>query len=391
MEKKLWSKEFMAIVASNLLMAWAFYALMPTLPIYLLETLKISHRNVGLAIAVFSISAVLVRPISGYLVDNYYRSGVLIAALFLITAAYGIYPLISTVSAIFLLRFVHGALWGICTSSSAPIVADIVPPSQIGQGIGIYALTIPVGMTIGPWFGLEVLKGQGPNRMFLAILGVSFLSLLFAFCARTPFKPSNRKKFSLAGLFHKKALPISFCMFFVMIAYGAIIVFVGIYAAQKGFSHVGAFFLCLSSSIFLSRLFAGILFDKGYVSQLILVGLAITAVGMLLLGYARNPVQFLAAGMISGFGFGIVMPTSQAAINCLVKSTERGAANSTYLISYDLGVGAGSLIIGFLSDTVSLGEIYRYTVVLIVLAAGIFMLHALPHYHRNRQEGGVTP
>ncbi|HPS93156.1 MAG TPA: MFS transporter, partial [Deltaproteobacteria bacterium] len=163
------------------------------------------------------------------------------------------------------------------------------------------------------------------------------------------------------------------------------------YAAQKGFSHVGAFFLCLSSAVFLSRLFAGIFFDKGYISQLILAGLAITAVGMLLLGYARNPMQFLAAGMICGFGFGIVMPTSQAAINCLVKPDERGAANSTYLISYDLGVGAGSLIIGFLSDTVSLGEIYRYTVVLIVLAAGIFMFQALPHYHRNRQDGGVLP
>jgi predicted MFS family arabinose efflux permease len=391
MHNKLWSKEFIAIIASSLFTTWAYYASMPTLPIYLIDTLRISHRNAGLLMAVFFISATLIRPISGYLIDNYHRSGVLIISLSLMTVGYGMYPLISTVSTMFLLRFMHGVVWGIFTSSSAPIVADIVPPSQIGQGIGIYAVTIPVGMTIGPMFGLGLLNALGPHAMFLAVLGISFLSLLGAFSARTPFKPVNRKKFSLASLFNKQALPISFCMFFIMIAYGAIVVFVGIYAAQKDFSNVGTFFLWFAVAIFLSRLFAGRLFDKGHIFQLILVGLALTAVGMLWLGYARNPMQFLAAGMVSGFGFGILMPTCQAAINNLVKPDERGAANSTYLISYDLGVGVGSLIIGFLSDKVSLGEIYRYTIFLILLSAGIFMLKAIPHYHRNRQYGGAIP
>jgi len=102
---------------------------------------------------------------------------------------------------------------------------------------------------------------------------------------------------------------------------------------------------------------------------------------MLWLGYVRNSIQFLVTGMIIGFGFGILIPTCQAAINQLIKSNERGAANSTYLISYDLGIGVGSRIIGFLSDKVSLGEIYRYTIFLIILAAGIFVIKAIPHYH----------
>jgi MFS family permease len=387
MHKKLWSKEFIAIIASSLFTVWAYYALMPTLPIYLIDTLRISNRNTGLIMAVFFISATLMRPFSGYLIDNYNRSGVLIISLLLMTVGYSIYPFIGAVLPIFLLRFMHGAMWGICTSSNAPIVADIIPPSQIGQGIGIYALTIPVGMTIGPMFGLGLLNAQGPNTMFLAIIGVSFLSLLGAFCARTPSGPVIRRRFSLPNLFSKKALPMSFCMFFIMIAYGAIIVFAGIYAAQKGFANVGTFFIYFSAAIFMSRLFAGKLFDKGHVSRLIMVGLPLTAVGVLWLGYAMNPMQFLAAGTISGFGFGILMPTCQAAVNNLVKPSERGAANSTYLTSYDLGVSVGSLIIGFLSDKVSLGEIYRYITFLVILSACIFMFKAIPHYRRNRQSG----
>jgi len=391
MQNKLWSKEFVAIIASGLFNAWAFYALLPTLPMYLLETLKMSHSSMGLVIAAFSISVILVRPVAGYIVDNYHRSRVFIISLSLITVAYGIYPLVSTVSSMLLIRLTHGALFCICTSSSATIVADIVPPSRIGQGIGVYALSLPIGMTLGPMFGLEVLKGWGPHAMFLAIFCVSLLSVLGAFCARTPSKSLTRTKFSLANLVHTKALPISLCMLFIMVAYGAIVVFVGIYAAQKGFPNVATFFLCFSAAIFLSRLFAGRLFDRGHVSQLILVGLALAAAGVLWLGCAGNPTQFLVAGMICGFGFGILMPTSQAAVNSLIQPSERGAANSTYLFSYDLGVGVGSFIIGFLLDKVSLGEIYRYTAFLIVVAAATFMLKAIPHYRRMRQDSEVTP
>ena len=366
-------------------MAWGFYALMPTLPIYLMETLKISSRNAGLVLAAFSVTAILIRPISGYLLDNYSRSTVLVISLLVLTMAYGVYPLISGVFAMLLLRLFHGAMWGICTSGTATIAADVVPPSHMGRGIGIYALTIPIGMTIGPMFGFELLKGQGPNGMFLAVLGVSLLSLLGAFCAKIPFKPIARKKFSPAGLFHRKALPFSSSMFFIMSAYGAIITFVGVYAGQKGFSNVAAFFLCFSAATFLSRFVAGRSFDRGHIFQMVLLGLVLSAAGMLWLGYTSSSVQFLLAGIVAGFGFGILMPTCQAAINTMVGSDERGAANATYMISYDLGVGVGVFVIGLASERVSLGEIYRYAVLPIALSAALFMFHAIPHYRRNRQ------
>ena len=372
-------------------MAWVYFALMPTLPVYFINNLQISYRNVGLIMAAFSIAATLARPISGYLIDNFHRSGVLIVSLFLITVVCGIYPLLGTVSTLFLLRFMHGAMWGIANTSSAPIVADIVPPSRMGQGIGIWAVTIPIGMTIGPMFGLGLLNARGPNVMFLAVVGVSVLSVVGAFLARTPSKPVARRTFSVSSLFHAKALPVSYGMFFLMIAFGAIMIFVGIYATQKGFSNVGGFFLCFAVAMFLSRLLSGRSFDKGHVFPLILIGLALTAVGVLLLGYASAPMLFLAAGIANGAGFGILMPTCQSAVNSLVKPNERGAANSTYLISYDLGIGAGALIIGSLSDKVPLEVIYRYSIFLILLSAGILVFKAIPHYRRERQGDGAIP
>jgi len=388
MQEKLWSRAFVAIIISSLFNTWAFCALLPTLPMYLLETLKMGHRSVGLIIAAFPLSVLLARPIAGYIVDNYQRSATLIISLSLVTLSYGMYLLVSTFSSLLLIRFIHGAMFGICTTSAATIVADIVPPSRIGQGIGIFALSLPIGMTIGPMFGLQLLKGFGPNGMFLGILSIAFLSTLGAFCVRSSSSPLIKKRLSLQNLFHKKALPISLCMFFIMFEYGAIIVFVGIYAVQKNFPNVATFFICFSAAIFLSRLFAGRIFDKGHILYLILVGLTLTAAGVFWLGYADNAMQFLAAGVINGFGFGILMPTCQAAINNLVKSGERGAANSTYLLSWDLGIGVGSLIIGFLFDRLSLGDIYRYSTILIAISTCVFVLIAIPHYLRNKLDGG---
>lgn len=390
MQEKLWSRAFVAIIISSLFNTWAFCALLPTLPMYLLETLKMSHRSVGLILAAFPISVLVARPIAGYIVDNYHRSAVLIISLSMVTVSYGMYPFVSTFLSMLLIRFIHGAMFGICTTSAATIVADIVPPSRIGHGIGIFALSLPIGMTIGPMFGLKLLDGFGPNGMFLGILCIASFSTLGAFCARSPSNHLAKKRLSFQNLFHKKALPISLCMFFIMFEYGTIIVFVGIYAVQKNFPNVATFFICFSAAIFLSRLFAGRIFDKGHILHLILVGLTLTAAGMFWLGYADNSTQFLAAGVINGLGFGILMPTCQAAINNLVKSGERGAANSTYLLSWDLGIGVGSLIIGFLFDKLSLGDIYRYSTILIVMSTCVFVLIAIPHYHRNKVDRGAN-
>jgi len=384
-QQKLWSKYFIAVVGSSLFMSWGFYATTPTLPIYLVKNLGIEHGSLGLVLGVFSIVSIAVRPLAGYLIDNYHRAGIMIAALALMTGAYGVYPLVGTVFGLLVLRSVHGALWGIATSASAPVVGDIVPPSRLGAGIGIYAMCTPVGMTLGPVFGLDLLKAYGPYVMFLGILGVSLVSSIFAYFTRASSKPPQKKKFSFLAMFHKNAVPIALCMFFIIMAYGAIIVFVGVYAGQKNFSHVGAFFLCFAAAIFLSRMFCGRLFDEGRILFLIGGGHLLAAAGMLWLGYAWSPAQFLAAGAVGGLGFGMLLPAAQAAINAIVDANERGAANSTYLISYDLGIGISSLAIGSLLTRVSLAVIYRCSALLIVLSAAMFILMAIPHYNRSRR------
>lgn len=386
LKTKLWSKQFIAISSSSLFLAWAFYAMLPTLPLYLVRTLKISPAHVGSIMSAFAIAAILVRPLSAYLLDNHHRWTILMLSLLFMSIGYGVYPIVATATAMLLTRFVHGVTWGMCTSASATMAVDIVPASRLGSGIGIYALTMPVGMTIGPLFGLALMEEGGAYLMFYATLGISLLSVVAALFARVPGVSVQRTQFSLSSLFNARVLPISFCMFLVMTAYGAISVFVTIYAAQRGFSNLGQFFLCFSVAMFLSRFFVGRLYDKGHILHLVLIGHLLLVVGLLSLGYAQSPAHFLFAGTASALGFGVLMPTGQAAINTIVKPNERGAANSTYLTSYDLGVGVASLTAGFLTQKMSLDVIYRCAALPVLLSSSLFILKALPHYYRCRHD-----
>lgn len=241
-------------------------------------------------------------------------------------------------------------------------------------------------MMIGPLVGLKLLTGHGSTVMFLSILAISLFSFICALGVRIRYKKAVRKKFSFAGLFHMKAIPVSLAMFFVMVVYGALIVFVSIYALEKGFTNITSFFLYFALSIMLSRFFLGKLFDKGYVLLLVTIGLTLIAAGMIWLGLAGSQVQFLLAGMVAGFGFGTLMPTGQAKVNNLVGRAERGAANSTYFVSYDLGIGVGALLVGFMSDKLKLADIYIYSSSLILIAAAIFFIKAIPHYHVHKIE-----
>jgi predicted MFS family arabinose efflux permease len=388
MRKKLWCREFVAIIFSNLFLTSAFYALLPTLPIYLTESLHFSQGLTGTIAATISISIVVARPFTGYVMDNFHRFAVLVISLFALTVIGGVYLLATTAASLFVLRLAHGAVFGTATSSIATIAADIIPPERRGEGIGILGLTSPLGMAVGPLIGLRVLESHGARLTFVAVAVISLLALLSAASARIRYKKPERKPFSLNGLIHTRALPVSLAMFFVMAVYGSVLVFVGIYALQRGFSNVTIFFLCFSLSIVLSRLLLGRLFDKGYIVFLVAVGLALVTVGMIWLGLARGEAEFVVAGMFAGFGFGTLMPTGQAKVNDLVEPGERGAANSTYFFSYDVGIGTGAFLVGILADKMRIADLYLYSSLSVIIGAGIFFLVAIPHYKLHRMQSG---
>ena len=82
MEKKLerlWNRNYWKVMTANFTMSFAFYLLTPLLPLYLSETFGSTKDMIGLVLSGYTLTALLVRPFSGFIVDSFPRKRVLMA------------------------------------------------------------------------------------------------------------------------------------------------------------------------------------------------------------------------------------------------------------------------------------------------------------------------
>ena len=111
--ERLWNGNFMKVFTGNFLLFFAFYVIMPVLPLYLHDTFDADKGMIGIVLSGYTLTALLVRPFSGWFVDSFNRKAVLLlcyAVFFIFFAGYFLawtvllFAIISPISsAIFLL------------------------------------------------------------------------------------------------------------------------------------------------------------------------------------------------------------------------------------------------------------------------------------------------
>ncbi|MDP8223204.1 MAG: MFS transporter [Candidatus Lernaella stagnicola] len=373
---------------SNLFLASSFFALMPTLPLYMRNVFGFDNSQIGMVIAVFSIAGLLVRPFAGYLLDSLPRFAVFMTAFVLISALYGAYALAGGMIGLICVRLLHGGTWATVTTATSTMVVDILPVQRRGEGIGIFALAFPLATAIGPVIGLAIMAQWGSTVLFVALSLISFVGLGVGVMTRGAPSPEKPRPFRIADLLLKKALPVSITMLFLTFPYGGALVFASLYAAEKDLGSSGPFFVVFSVCLILARVLFGRGFDRGQIRGPVVGAMALFAAGLFWLSFVGNAWQFAMAGGMIGFGFGIIMPLLQTMANSVAKPNERGAANSTFFISFDLGIGVGSYITGFWAKQTSLENVYLFSWSFIVLGLAVFLLWAYPYWRRLRPQVG---
>ena len=83
MKATLWTKDFTLITLANLLMAIAFYFMVPILPVFLSDSFSATEGQIGLVLSFYTIAALLIRPFAGYALDVIGRYSIYIGSLLL--------------------------------------------------------------------------------------------------------------------------------------------------------------------------------------------------------------------------------------------------------------------------------------------------------------------
>lgn len=374
----IWTRNFILLCLSNLMMFMSMHLLLPTLPVYLLE-IGGAQKDVGYVMGAYTICAMATRPITGWLVDSYGRKRIMIFGMVMLLACSTLYKLATSVSLLMMIRGSHGMAFGIVSTAVGTIVADSLPAARLGEGMGYFGLTTSLSMSLAPIIGFWLVEKSGYSALFIA---VAILALLAFFCslslpaAHLPIRTSDSSMTGIwSNLLEKTALPASGVMFFLAVVYGSVLSFISLYAVELGITNIGLFFTALALSMLVSRPVSGRWTDHNGTNIVLLIGHLTLLIGMGAIVLSHTIMGFLLAGTALGIGFGFCISTLQALSVRHAPTHRRGAATATFFVSFDLGIGLGTVFWGYLAEATSYQVMYLATLIPLALAGAIYYRH----------------
>lgn len=395
MRPKLFTPSYCCILAANFLLFFGFWMLVPLLPFYLKENYGVGESAIGMILACYTLSALTVRPFSGYLLDSFARKPLYLLAYGLFTTLFLGYIVGGSLFFFVLIRVLHGFAFGTVTVGGNTVVVDIMPSARRGEGLGYYGLTNNTAMSIGPMTGLFLHGVLSYEMIFGISLTACLIGLLLASCIRTPHKEKvARPPFSLDRFILLKGIPAGIALLLLSIPYGATTNFVAMYVEEMGLPVTsGFFFVLMAIGMGISRIFSGHFVDKGYITECIHYGLYLVIVAFVLLGCCETLMQwsesvatvaFFAVPMLQGIGFGIIFPAYNSLYINLAPNNRRATATSTYLTSWDVGIGVGMVTGGMIAETFNFATVYLTGGALSLISMVYFNRVVTPHYRKNR-------
>lgn len=382
--KKIWNKNFILLFITNLLVLAAFYASIPIIPIYCQE-IGITGSKVGIVLTAMSVATILFRPIAGYLLDNFNRYIVYIIFLALFCLSFPSFLIFPIFGALIVIRLYMGAVYSVCGSATMTLASDVLPPGKITEGISRFAFTISIGMAVGPYVGIQVQNHMSSKASFLTVFAIAVVALICVSCCKISYPKIKRKKFALRDSIYKPALPFMFNMMFLMIPYGAVIAYSSILAQEKGLmSVIPYFYICLVLGMLLSKLSTQRWIDAGNYRILVFASLIVLIVTMASYLFLTTGTHLLLAGFFFGLGYGILQPLFQSFVTGTTPAPKRGVANATYLLSYDIGIGIGSLLMGFMQESLGLSQGFALTAIAYLVGGVIYTAYVDRYYRKLR-------
>lgn len=356
----LWTKNFILISLATFFIFSAFQILLPIMPKYA-ASLGAEKKTLGMVNGFFTLAALFFRPFMGRECDKKGRKGIyLIGIAVFFSAVFG-YIWVPSVLLLLSLRVIHGLGWSATSTAAGTIVADILPASRRGEGMGYYGLFSTLSMAIAPALGLTILSHYNYSLVFASSLILTFIALLAGASLKLPplnLSSDDDRGKTVTPINNRKMFKVASVMFFLTLTYGGIVTFLPLYAEEQGITNIGLFFTIYAFSLLITRPLSGRYYDQKGANLLVMGGMFFVFLAMLILFRAQSLAFFLTSGVLYGLGFGSIQPTMLALAVEGIHPQRRGIVNAIVMSAFDLGIGLGSLAFGFVADAYSYSFMY---------------------------------
>ena len=369
----IWTPTFTLLCSAQFLGYAQHAVLTPVLPLYV-TYLGGSAFMVGLVLAAFAATSVVVRPVVGHWADRWNEAGVMISGLLFQGVSIFI-CFLPFVGAAMLANALRGIGWAGLNTGGYSLLALTAPESRRGEASGLYSGVQSASAILFPALALWLLQVS-----FGGFGGVFVISAIFSFAgaalgaimarnvphaAPRNIAPETTRQwwYEIFHFVERDILLPSIILFWLNISLPSITNFSVLYARDLGVMNFGTFFIVLGVTSLLGRPLLGRLSDKFGRDRSIAAGFVLQLAALLLITTVANLFGMIIAGALYMMGNALGSSTTLALAVERADPRRRGKAMATFSVAYPLSYGVGSLITG------SAVEVAGYTGMFLVLAA----------------------
>src|SRR5258705_4400000 len=378
----IWTRTFLLLCAAQFLGYAQHSMLNPVFPLYVTQ-LGGSPLVVGLVLACFAATSVIVRPLVGHWADRWSEAGVMIGGL-LFQGASIFLCFIRLVGAAMLANGLRGIGWGGLNTGGYSLLAHIAPASRRGEASGLYSGVQSASSILFPAFALWLLHadfgGFGVGFVIPAIFSW-VAAALGAIMARhlthnaerrTAPEVSHRWWREIFHFIEPEILLPSMMLLWLNISLPSITNFSVLYARELGILSFGPFFIVVGITSLLARPLLGRLSDKIGHALSVATGFGLQLLSLLLITTVTNLFGMISCGVLYMLGNAIGSSTTLALAVERANPQRRGKQMATFSIAYPLSYGVGSLLTG--SAVEFAGYVGMFFILTAVQAVGLIFV-----------------
>ncbi len=347
-----------------------------TLPKYAYD-LGASAQAVGLLAGIFQIAALMMRPLSGQIVDNENRLKLLRLVLtFVLVSVIGI-MLSKSYWLLVFFRALHGFTWGIGSTLFLTIATSCFTEKNMTGGIGIYGLGQVFAQTVAPVFAVPIALKFGYSTLYIGNVILIFISLLLTLfmTVESPVKEKKKYSYNLKKMIYLPALLPASLTAVNSIAKSSIRAFLVIFAGTMDIMNIGIYFTVQAITIALTRPTLSRMADKYGLSRMLIPSQIATVASLVIVSYSHSITGFIIASIIGGMGTAGEQPILMSQCVKSAPPEKRGNASNTSYVGVDVGGFIGANLAGVVVAVFGYRNMFRsFTLPVIIFSIIYFFL-----------------
>jgi MFS family permease len=351
----LWTRAFVLLCLVQFLGYAQHFVLQPTLPIY------ISHLGgtpfvVGLVMAAFAVTSLLLRPLVGYWSDRWSEAGVMMSGLLIqaISALLFFVPFIGTIMAA---NGCRGVGWASLNSGGYALLAQYAPAARRGEASGYYSGAQGSATLVLPALALWLIDAPfgGVHLVFSVSIAIALVGAGLAFILKTPRIITEQIRHAGASrlwwreilkLPEKEIMLASGLLFGLHLSVPAVAGFLVLYAREIGIENFAWYYVVSGATSLIARPLLGWASDKIGRGAAIATGFALEALALCIVVTISTLGGMLVSGALYMTGSAIGSAATLALALERADPQRRGQAVATYSMAYPLSAFVGSLLTG---------------------------------------------